>query len=266
MTRLSSDHINLINQRLPKLEEHYQSITGKSVLEIAHFASGTDFLPLEQRSKLTVASIPISCGDGIIGDFSETVALVLKEFAGVNTFVTECTDVAGFNEALVKKADMVFMADDKVCLCLNLRTGAHSDNGFATGRGFAALLYLSAHENITEEVLVLGAGKVGAGAYHFLQAKHVPVRWYDLKESSPHGLDAQLLAGDWKKREWNYIIDATTSPSFIGADQIKAGGIISAPGIPFGVSNAAYKKAGLVIRDELETGIMSMFCEASKHA
>lgn len=264
MTRLSDEHIDIINQRLPRLAEHYLSITGRSLLEAAHYASGTPYLPLEVRKKLSVAVVPITSGEGIITDFSETVALVLREFADVETFVTDTTDVAGFNESIVRCADMVFMADDDVCLCRNLKTGATSDNGFATGRGFAAHMYLSAHERVDKEVLILGAGKVGSSAYHFLKARGVPLKWYDLKESTPFDMDPALLERAWEQKAWNYIIDATTCPAFIDADQISPGATISAPGIPFGVTEAGLQKAGLVIRDELETGIMVMFCEGTR--
>jgi len=257
-----------INQRLPQLEEAYRAITGKSLLEITHFAAGTEYVPLAVRQKASVAVVPITAGEGLIGDFSETVALILREFADVQAFVTEATDVAGLNEAIVRDADLVFMADDDVCLCRNLRTGATSDNGFATGRGFAALLYLSAlhaHQPLDSEVLVLGAGKVGAGAYHFFRDRQIAVRWYDLKESTPFDMSSALLAKNWQGQAWKYIIDATTCPTFIDAPQVCAGGTIAAPGIPFGVTQAAVQKAGLVIHDELETGVMSMFCEVTQH-
>ncbi|MCL2883108.1 MAG: 3-methylornithyl-N6-L-lysine dehydrogenase PylD [Coriobacteriia bacterium] len=255
--------MNSINQRLPLLEEAYRAVTGKSLLEIAHFASGTEYLPLAVRQKTSVAVVPITAGEGLIGDFSETVALILREFADVQAYVTDTTDVAGLNEAIVRDADLVFMADDNVCLFRNLRTGATSDNGFATGRGFAALLYLSAQQALDSEVLILGAGKVGSGAYHFFRDRHVPIRWYDLKESTPFDMESALLARDWQGQAWKYIIDATTCPTFIDAPQVCAGGTISAPGIPFGITEAAVQKAGLVIHDELETGVMSMFCEVA---
>jgi len=264
MTRLTTENMDSIYQRFPKLEERYREITGKSMLEIAHYASGTEYVPLEVRKKLTVACVPITAGEGIIKDFSEAVALILKEFADVNAYVTDETDVTGLNEAIVKNADMVFLADDTVCLCRNLRTGTTSDNGFATGRGFASLLYLNAHERIDEEVLVLGAGKVGSSAYHFFQSRGVPIRWYDLKESTPYDMDPKLQARSWKDQSWKYIIDATTCPTFIDAEHISPGGVVSAPGIPFGLTDAAQNKAGLVIHDELETGIMVMFCEGTK--
>jgi len=261
---LTTDNIASINQRLPRLQKDYQAITKKSILELGHYASGTAYLPLTVRQKLLVACVPITGGEGIISDFNETVALILREFANVQAFVTDAVDVAGINEAILKDADLVYIADDDVCLCRNLRTGVTSDNGFATGRGFASLLYLSAQEKLDAEVLVLGAGKVGAGAFHFLQARGASLRWYDLKETSAFDMDPTRLAKDWQNQTWKYIIDATTCPTFIDAQHICPGAVIAAPGIPFGVTPAGVQKAGLVIHDELETGIMSMFCEVTQ--
>lgn len=233
---------------------------------MAHFASATEYVSLTERKNTKVACIPITSGDGIIGDFCETCALILREFADVDAFVTEMTDVAGLNEAILKKADMVFMADDNACLCRNLNTGATSDNGYATGRGFASLLYLGAGEKIDDEVLILGAGKVGASAWHFLAERGVALRWYDLlEEKNAHGMDPGLLEKTWSRRDWRFIVDATTAPALIDACHVRPGAQISAPGIPFGLTEAALQKSEMVFRDELPTGIMVMFCEGMKN-
>lgn len=263
MTRLSSDNITSINDRIPFLDESYRAATGMSPLEIGHFASETELLPLDIRRRIRVACVPITAGEGIIGDFCETVSVILREFADVDAFVTEAVDVAGLAEAEARRADLVYLADDNMCFCRNLRTGAMSDNGFATGRGFASLLYLSSSP-LDTDVLILGSGKVGAGAYHFLARRDVPLKWYDLREASSYGMDPEALDPRWKEKAWDSIIDATTSPSFIEEAHIAQGGTIAAPGIPFGVQDAALGKARLVFHDELETGVMVMFCEGTR--
>ncbi|HBT95506.1 MAG TPA: 3-methylornithyl-N6-L-lysine dehydrogenase PylD [Coriobacteriia bacterium] len=267
MTRLSDEHIVSINRRLPLLEQRYLRITGKNMLDIARYAAGTEYLPLRQRKTLSVACVPITAGEGLIGHFCETVAGILEAFADVKAYVTEATDVRGFNEAIVRDADLVFMADDDMCLCRNLRTGATSDNGYATGRAFASLLYLAMKEKITEDVLILGAGKVGVGAYSFLRKKGLDaLHWFDIcRQTAFSGpLDSERYAVDWQNREWRYLIDATTCPTFIDSDQVRADAVLAAPGIPFGLTEGAVEKAELVIHDELETGIMVMFCEAMR--
>ncbi len=267
MTRLSDEHIISINQRLPLLEQNYQRITGKTMLEIAQYAAHANYLPLQVRQQLTVACVPITAGEGLIGRFCETVVAILEAFADVNAYVTESTDVCGFNEAIVRDADLVFMADDDMCLCRNLRTGATSDNGYATGRAFAALLYLAMNKQITEDVLILGAGKVGVGAYGFLREKGLDaVLWFDLCRQTAFSepLDVSRYATSWQSREWKHLVDATTCPTFIDSEHVRSDAVLAAPGIPFGLTNAAKEKAELVIHDELETGIMVMFCEAMR--
>ncbi|MDR2035894.1 MAG: 3-methylornithyl-N6-L-lysine dehydrogenase PylD, partial [Coriobacteriales bacterium] len=242
MCRLLPEHIERINLRLPKLEAHYRSITGMSLLEIAHFAAETYYLPLWVRKRIRVACVPITADEGILSGFSETVALILREFADVDAFVTETADVTGFNEAVHRDADLVYLADDTTCICRNLRTGVMSDNGFATGRGFAALLYLSSCA-LHQEVLILGSGKVGAAAYHFLAERNVLLKWFDLKENNLYSLDSEHFSKAWEQKAWDSIIDATDAPAFIGAEQVKEGAVIAAPGIPFGLTEAAESKA-----------------------
>lgn len=264
MTRLSTDNIASINERIATLEASYRASTGKTLLEIGHYASQTEYLPLSTRKKLKVACVPITAGEGIIGDFSETVARILTAFAEVEAYVTETVDVAGFDEAIRRDADLVFLADDDMCLCRNLRTGVTSDNGFATGRGFASLLLLSSAA-LEREVLILGSGKVGSSAYHFLAEHKVPLRWYDLKETSLYHMDPAHLCRDWAQQSWQTIVDATTSPLFIEEAQVASGATLACPGIPFGVHEAALHKAQQIFRDELETGVMVMFCEAMRN-
>lgn len=265
MTRLTHENIESVKKRIPALEDRCRQATGKSLVEIACSALDIPALSLSECKEVRVACVPITAGKGLITDFSQTLATILAELVGAETFVPEAADVAGIHEAIFKKADMIFMADDEVFLCRNLNTGAWSDNGFATGRVFASLL-LSATASLPHtDVLVLGAGKVGRAAYRFLERKGARPFWYDSDKGTHTRLDAATCATEWAEKSWDAILDASTSPCFIDAGHIKQGGVVAAPGVPFGFTEAAVEKAGLVFWDELETGVVTMFAEAMKY-
>lgn len=261
MTLLNESNLRSITVRIPILNSRYQRITGKTVYEIGCHAAGVEPMPMSERRSLKVASVPVTAGGGLIGNFAEVVAIILQRFTDVEAFVTQGTDVTGFQEAILAGADIIFTADDVTCLAYNVHTGKQSDNSLATGRAFAALLEL-ASGMIDDEVLVLGMGKVGIGAYRFLTEKGIPVKWYDPKPNISNDIDREMIEPRWKDACWKYIIDATYTPCFIDAENVSADSVVAAPGIPFGLTSEAVDKSRLIIHDELETGIVTMICEA----
>lgn len=260
MTLLTTNDLKDSVDAIGRLEPWCRDIAGATPYEIACRAVNVQPVDRTQHQDLLVACVPITAGVGILGTFCHIVADVVRRFSGSHVFVTSHTDVTGFQEALLCGADIVFMADDDTFVAYNLRNGRASDNSLATGRVFAALLDC-ASGGVQDDVLVLGAGKVGEGACAYLNERGLPFRWFDVRPDVPAVFEADKREGDWSKRSWRYIIEATTSGGLVEAGQVTPESIVAAPGMPFGLTAEAAAKAHVVIHDNLALGTLAMFCE-----
>ena len=262
MTRLVKKDIESIDSNLNHLDQRLRESTGHSLLEIGAFAMSKE-LPLRQTK---VAVVPITTGLGIIDGFSEKVKEILIHL-GTDAFTTTRTDIGGIQEAFDHQAEIVFMADDDVFSAFHLHKRSYSDNGAATGRGFAAALYLAAEQNAAMEVLVLGAGPVGQAAIEFLLEKNVQIVLAECDK--PKAAQCQKkypeikLADDWAARHYQYILDATPAANLIKTKNVTDETIISAPGVPLGVAAEAAENADRIIHNLLELGVATMLCAVS---
>ena len=259
MTRLAESDINTISRSLQSCDELLKKQTGKTLFELGCYAAGRT----PDISRLKVAAVPVTTGIGIISGFCDTVASIVNHL-GAQAYATEKTDVAGMEEAIARGADILFMADDDTFGAFNLKKGIHSDNGSATGRGFAAALELGAGV-CGEPVLVLGAGPVGWAAVRYFLEKKARVFIYDLdiykagqmKEAFP----AVTMLDEWQNRTWTRILDATTAGHFIPPAAVSGQTVIAAPGMPMGVPPETGQKCAKVIHNTLELGVAAMLCE-----
>ena len=267
MTRLKTNDIRDISCTLHSYDMEVKKTLGVSLEQIAKRAvmimnnnsiNKKDFKP---NKDIMVAVIPITSGLGIIDGFSESVRDILR-YCGANVFITENSDVAGIKEAYQKGAGLIFMADDNVCASFCLEGKVYSDNGYATGIGFAAALEIMMDGAIGKEVLILGAGSVGiASAIYFSRIGAIPVLC-DLIEEKAVNASKNIInsrietSGNINK--YKYILDASTSEGFIKDENVSTYTKISAPGIPLGVTNEAKQKA-VVFHNPLELGIMTMY-------
>jgi pyrrolysine biosynthesis protein PylD len=163
------------------------------------------------------------------------------------------------------------MADDEVFTAFSTRNGVFSDNSWATGRGFAAALCLMMTQRgenpVDAEVLVLGAGPVGSAAAAYFSHRGIPAALADLDEAKARQA-AEKLPGikAVKKpaclRSYPYLLDATPAAAFITEGDVTEKTLISAPGMPLGVSGEALKTA-LVFHNPLELGVMTMYYECA---
>ena len=262
MTLLTVKDLEESNRAIAQLHDYCLDIAGMTPYEIGCRAFGLSPLPLAAREQIKVACIPVTAGGGILGDFCHIVAETVEVLAGAQAHVTDGCDVTGFEEALLNKADIVFMADDETFIAYNTHTSVLSDNSDATGRMFAALLDCACG-GLDDEVLVLGTGKVGTGACQYLRHQGAVVKWFDIKSGAPSCFDLADETPGWNERSWNYIVDATTAAHLIGPQNVTDTSIVSAPGVPFGVAPDAVQKARLVIHDNLALGVIAMFCQAA---
>ena len=262
MTRLVKEDLFNTAQRLPAYDALFKKQTGKTLVQTAKKAAGIkNDIPLK-----SAAVIPVTAGLGIITDFAWTVAEILR-YTGADVTLTQGCDVTGLKEAYDKGCEIAFLADDDTFLACAAGKRIYSDNGQATGYGYAqALIY--AIENRGEKaegkkVLVLGAGPVGRSAAFYLARSGLSVCVYDtdstkyaLLPETEKGIEA--AAEKPSPKDFLYIVDATTQGGFIGEDQVSEDTIIAAPGMPWGPTAAAMKKAE-VIYDPLELGTLTMY-------
>lgn len=267
LTRLISDDIELIANRLNEYDQELQTKTGKGLLGISCHAYKQDekkLLASAQSSKAMV--VPITAGQGIIGNFSDTVSAILN-FIGISSEVASKSDSSGVALAFEQKADLLFMADDDRFVGLNLLNCAIADNSQATGKVFAAALDLMAKGVDGKNVLILGCGPVGTAATEHLISCGANLGIYDLSMSAAKKLarqlgDAEILVEkDLLKalKKYSYLLDATPSPSAIPESAQKDTMFLAAPGVPLGMSfDAAEQMAPRLIHDKLELGVTSM--------
>jgi pyrrolysine biosynthesis protein PylD len=164
MTRLVSQDITGLENSWPVFDQTLFSLTG---LDLADLAGLTLNLALGEAKTLlarqTVAVVPDTTGEGVILGFCETL-ISIAEHLGAKAFKTSPNE-KGFKEALDLGATITLSSNDADFLAKNLITHRQSENGSATGRGFAQALCQMAGGSLSGcEVLVLGAGPVGLAA------------------------------------------------------------------------------------------------------
>ncbi|UWG98171.1 3-methylornithyl-N6-L-lysine dehydrogenase PylD [Dehalobacter sp. DCM] len=267
MSRLLKSDINFIKAQIGAYDEHFREQTGCKMAEIAKKAVGYT----QEECVVKTAVVPVTSGLGLISGFSQAVGAILR-YAGAEVMITEKTDVAGLQHAFMSPCKLAFMADDDVCAAFGINAAAHSDNGWATGSGFAAALTEAMKKQgidpVGQRVLIIGSGPVGqAAAEYIAQQNAVPVIC-DLDQHKASALAASLRNSQWVSapapvKEYAYIVDASPAGNFITGKDVRATTIIAAPGMPCGVTPEATKKA-TVIHNPLELGIMTMYFDCLK--
>ncbi len=265
MTRLREEDITSITQKLKEYDEQLFDKVGGTLAEIAAYALGKkqeDFQP--SRDAVRIAVVPISCDQGIIHGFSRTVQQII-EFLGFTAFVTDSKDVGGLAEAVQKGAKVVFLADDDHFVAIHLSTGKVVDNGEATGKGYAAALDLMAGGLQGKEVLLMGAGPVGRGAATFMTTHGAQVFVYDINGEAAETLIKMLPSVqvvpylDKALLQYRLLFEATPVADSIGTQYLTENTMISAPGIPLGVSQGGRSLiSDRLIHDVLEIGVATM--------
>lgn len=265
MTRLREEDISSVTQKLKEYDEQLFYKTGTTLAGIAAYAldkKQEDFH--SSRNAVTIAVVPISCDQGIIHGFSQTVQQII-EFMGFTAFVTASKDVGGIAEAVQRGAKVVFLADDDHFVAIHLSTGKVVDNGEATGKGYAAALALMAGGLMGKEVLLMGAGPVGIGAASFMTTHGAQVLVYDLNKESAENLrkivpDTHAVQNlENALCQYRLLFEATPAADSIGTQYIADDTMISAPGIPLGVNKESLSLvSNRLIHDVLEIGVATM--------
>jgi len=269
MTRLREEDLKFIGQDLNSYDADLVKKTGLNLKGIALRAAGISEGQMNAAlSAHTVAAIPITSGQGRIGGFAETVGEILAHL-GASLIQTSAADVAGMAEAIEKGAEIIFLADDHRFIAVNLPLKRVVDNGEVTARGYGTALELLAGTLRGKGVLVIGAaGNVGWHAVRFLIAGGAKVSAYDLDQDRLNALASGVRVEvvrdlDKSLREHAIYFDASPAADIIPARYVGTETIISAPGIPLGVSQEAYEIVKeRIIHDPLQIGVAAMLANA----
>lgn len=264
MTRLTHDDVKDISENLGKLDEFLKEHTGRNLKKLACEAVGMWEYAID-TSEYTCAVVPVTQGEGIISDFSESVRDICK-WLGFNAYVTKATDISGFKEAIEEKPNIIFMADDIEFLAYNLEARKASNNTFSTAKAYIAALSAASDMLIGKDVLIIGAGRVGSEMARLLLAKSANVTITDIVPEKTYAVHDKYprvkVMEDVREaiRTHRYILNA--SPAHIETDDIQEGAVISSPGVPNTFDDEAYRKA-LIIHDPLAIGVAAMAMESA---
>ncbi len=271
MTRLKNSDICEISSGMNVYENRLKAATTRSLLGIASHAF--DVNETEVRNKIkgfSIHVIPVTAGQGIISDFSSTVAAILL-FLGFDAKVTEQTDASGLASAYEAGADAIMLADDDRFVGINLKTHKVADNSELTGRVFAAALDLMAGGIKDKPALVMGCGPVGESSARSLLEKGAELGLYDINLQAAEILKKQLVneAVDSSIEvlgnlsiglsAYPHVLEATPSADTITDDMITKKLKVAAPGVPLGISEIGSSKlTDRLIHDKLELGVAAM--------
>ncbi|NYE58502.1 3-methylornithyl-N6-L-lysine dehydrogenase PylD [Carboxydothermus ferrireducens] len=267
MTRLTNFDIANISANLKNYDQELFLKAGLRLKEIAAKATQKDVTI--EKINYKVAVIPMTCGQGVIEGFAETVRDIIK-FLGFNAFVCQKSDVAGFVEALDKRAKIILMADDEKFIAYNLENHKISDNDKATAKGYVIALDSMVKGVQGKDILLLGAGRVGSYAAFYLTNLGAHLAIYDIEQqkalnlarkvNDAFNIEPKIIFNlDDALKRYDIIFDATPAPQIINEQHLSENKFIAAPGIPLGVKNELIPMIQQrLIHDPLQIGVATM--------
>lgn len=257
MTRLTTRDVETIDADLGALDDRLKAVTG---LDLKGLAAEATESRAGSVNGTAFRVVPLTCGLGRIGGFSEAVASIVEHLGGWAS-VTGGSDASGMAEAVQEGADAVFLADDERFVAIDLLRRKAVDNAQATALGFVHALHRAAGTLAGREVLVIGAGPVGRSMIACLHQRGARVILAEIdprRAAVPGTRPVDLLEG---LRSADLVLNA--SPVYLRGKWLRQGAIVSSPGVPFGFDREALSRA-TVIHDPLPTGVAVMAFQATK--
>ncbi|MGF6375870.1 pyrrolysine biosynthesis protein PylD [Clostridiales Family XIII bacterium PM5-7] len=263
MTRLKTEWIEYMLDGMDEYNRNLQAKTGMNLggLIQTTFSIGDEaFEQKKQENKIAV--VPITQGEGIIGNFSESIAAILQSI-GFDAQVTAHTDVDGIYDARLAERNILFFADDIRYLALNVKTGVASDNNYATALGFiqvlSAMMQKQGKDISKETILQIGYGIVGKEAEKLLLEKHINFAIYDKDRQIIEGLPYQKLTSVDEIKQYHYILDFTNEGGWLTKEDLNPNTLYASPGVPYSMNEAAENCfEDRAIHDNLEIGTAIM--------
>jgi 3-methylornithyl-N6-L-lysine dehydrogenase len=264
VTRLVEDDVRELMAELAGLDARLRGVAGIGLAECARRAwdqpAGRPVL-----EGVRMAAVPISQGEGFIPGFSQCTAAILR-FLGADAFVTDLPDVRGLQQAADAEAELVFVADDRRFVALNIRSGACADDDPCTARAYVAALEAAAGGLGGRDVALLGYGIIGRHAAARLVQRGARVL---VVEPDPaHGAAAaeegyRVLAPADALAATDLLFDATPAGDIVGASWVTSAGIAAVPGMPSAFTAEAQALLGeRHIHEPLALGVAAMAVDA----
>jgi len=188
--------------------------------------------------------------------------------------LSDTTDVTGLSQAIEKKADLVFMADDDRFVIFDLKNRSIIDNTPMTALGYVTALDLMVKSIHSKSVLILGCGPVGIAAAKEVIRLEGQVSVFDTDPSKsevlkkliqkPEGTEINVEA-DFRKALKNHqlIVDATPAADIIDIADFQSDTYIVAPGVPCGITKAALVQyPDQILHDPLQLGVATMLAQS----
>jgi len=266
VTRLTTEDVKALSDRLGEFEAGLRDITGLGLRELAisTVAHPPVCVPLYGAR---VAAVPVTSGEGVIGGFSDCVVAILRHL-GCDAWVTAQPDVRGIQEAYDGAAEVVFLADDLRFVALNTRKGRCIDDDPATADGYVTALEAAAGSLFGRHVLLLGLGPVGRAAARRLVSRGAAVEVVEpddarLRAALDIGLKVQPVTLEDGLARCDLIFDATPSGGFIDAGDVSSTTLAAVPGLPSAFTSAAQAVLGARhIHEPLAIGVAVMAARA----
>ncbi len=266
MTRLTPDLIEGVPDDTMDLDDKLMHMCGKTVKQLALEGAGADHDV--DFFKFRVACVPITSGMGVISGFSKSVDAIIKRL-GMQSYVTEGTDVNGFDEAILDGVDMIMMADDIKFVAYNVHAVKTTNNSWGTAMGYSVALKNAAGGVDGKDVLVIGAGRVGTEAAKILKGWGANVSVTDIKFDKALALQEEIGVRALQDVEsalaaHKYILNA--APAIFPGRLIQEGAVVSTPGVPHYFDEEARGKAKAIIHDPLEIGTAMMAVNSAMYS
>lgn len=260
MTRLTPCMIRDVPLSFAERDAELTRTLGMSLKDLAYESVGIGNRDLSMED-LTAAAVPVTSGMGATDGFSDSVCAIVENL-GMDAFVTNRTDVAGFSDAISAGADIVFMADDEEFVAFNSRARTYSTNTRSTALGYFTALRVAAGGLKGREVLLVGAGRVGTYAAELLSREKALVTVVDVDEVRAEiliqGRSNFRVSVDLETAVRDSTLVFNASPARIPGEWIRKGAIVSSPGVPFSFDEEGLRRIGTLIHDPLQIGVSVM--------
>ena len=274
MTRLKTEWIDYMLEGMNSYNESLRTKTGFDLKGLVMDTFGISQERYERlASKLLVASVPVTQGEGIIGSFSESVCAIVKSM-GFRTYVPDETDVDGIYSSILMDADVIYMADDTRYLAFSRDNGSFGENNYATALGFImvmrAMMKKAGFDISREKLLIIGYGQVGEEAVQILLNHNVDFDMYDKDWEARDNFKslecgARLLKSPEEIKGYRFILDFTNEGDWLKDEMLGEDVIYASPGVPLSLTEKAQERLqNTAVYDNLEIGTAMMLGEILK--
>lgn len=260
MTRLTPEMISAVPESMASRDARLKKDLGLSMKGLAAMAVGVQEDDID-LTRFKAAVVPVTSGKGVTSGFCPSVSAI-TEHLGMRSFVTNGTDVAGLAEALAERSDIVFMADDSEFIALNVKTSRYADNTRSTAMAYFTAMKHSLGGVGGQDVLVIGAGRVGSCVVELLVRDGARVKVAEADPARTRAIHSRFpqisVCNDLEScvRQADNFINA--SPARIPGNWIRQGAVVSSPGMPYSFDAEGEQKMRVLVHDPLQLGVAVM--------